>query len=144
MLGAAKQFPAPVWKVQWGTEKGGYVTFVNATHRDGRNEVGLFSGGGPVSGGARRLRELFCGDTAPGVFAKAFDPPPQARLQLKCLHCAPVAQLDRAFASGAKGRQFESARAYHPKSSPLLGLRLPSPSASELVFSPLCPFLCPP
>ena len=27
--------------------------------------------------------------------------------------CAPVAQLDRAFASGAKGRPFESARAYH-------------------------------
>ena len=27
--------------------------------------------------------------------------------------CAPVAQLDRAFASGAKGRRFESARAYH-------------------------------
>jgi hypothetical protein len=31
VLGAAKQFPAPVWKVQWGTAKGGYVTFVNAT-----------------------------------------------------------------------------------------------------------------
>ena len=27
---------------------------------------------------------------------------------------APVAQLDRAFASGAKGRTFESCRAYHP------------------------------
>ena len=27
---------------------------------------------------------------------------------------APVAQLDRAFASGAKGRWFESTRAYHP------------------------------
>ena len=27
--------------------------------------------------------------------------------------CAPVAQLDRAFASGAKGRWFESTRAYH-------------------------------
>src|ERR1035438_2372203 len=26
---------------------------------------------------------------------------------------APVAQLDRAFVSGAKGRRFESARAYH-------------------------------
>ena len=31
MLGAASQFPAPVWKVQWGTDKGGYVVFVNAT-----------------------------------------------------------------------------------------------------------------
>jgi hypothetical protein len=32
---------------------------------------------------------------------------------LRCWHCAPVAQLDRAFASGAKGRWFESTRAYH-------------------------------
>ncbi len=27
--------------------------------------------------------------------------------------CAPVAQLDRAFACGAKGRRFESCRVYH-------------------------------
>ena len=27
--------------------------------------------------------------------------------------CAPVAQMDRAFASGAKGRRFESCQAYH-------------------------------
>src|SRR5882724_10518239 len=33
-------------------------------------------------------------------------------VQLKCSR-APVAQLDRAFASGAKGRWFESTRAYH-------------------------------
>jgi hypothetical protein len=32
MLGAAKQFPAPVWKVQWGdAAKGGYLVYVNAT-----------------------------------------------------------------------------------------------------------------
>ncbi len=31
VLGAAKQFPAPVWKVQWGTDKGGYLVYVNAT-----------------------------------------------------------------------------------------------------------------
>ena len=36
-------------------------------------------------------------------------------LQSECSShsCAPVAQLDRAFASGAKGRWFESTRAYH-------------------------------
>ena len=28
-------------------------------------------------------------------------------------HLAPVAQLDRAFACGAKGRRFESCRVYH-------------------------------
>src|ERR1017187_8161017 len=47
---------------------------------------------------------------APGV---RFDRPGGTCLQLKCCHCAPVAQMDRAFASGAKGRRFESARAYH-------------------------------
>jgi hypothetical protein len=31
MLGAAKQFPAPVWRVQWGSEKAGFVVLVNAT-----------------------------------------------------------------------------------------------------------------
>src|SRR5581483_12279060 len=30
----------------------------------------------------------------------------------KIRFCAPVAQLDRAFASGAKGQRFESSRAY--------------------------------
>ena len=30
-LGYASQFPAPVWRVQWGDAKGGYVAFVNAT-----------------------------------------------------------------------------------------------------------------
>jgi hypothetical protein len=31
MLGAASQFPAPVWRVQWGTDKAGFVVLVNAT-----------------------------------------------------------------------------------------------------------------
>ena len=34
-------------------------------------------------------------------------------LTIEVRHRAPVAQLDRAFASGAKGRWFESTRAYH-------------------------------
>ena len=44
-----------------------------------------------------------------------FDPPPRTCLQLRCSPrtCAPVAQLDRALASGAKGRWFESSRAHH-------------------------------
>src|ERR1035438_1260559 len=47
-----------------------------------------------------------------------FDRPGGTCLQLKCCHCAPVAQMDRAFASGAKGRWFESTRAYQqPKSN---------------------------
>src|ERR1019366_4311688 len=55
---------------------------------------------------------------APGV---RFDRPGGTCLQLKCCHCAPVAQMDRAFASGAKGRWFESTRAYQqPESSQIL------------------------
>src|ERR1035438_8437309 len=49
---------------------------------------------------------------APGV---RFDRPGGTCLQLKCCHCAPVAQMDRAFASGAKGRWFESTRAYQTR-----------------------------
>ena len=37
----------------------------------------------------------------------------QILLNFSHLTCAPVAQLDRALASGAKGRAFESRRAYH-------------------------------
>jgi hypothetical protein len=37
---------------------------------------------------------------------------------------APVAQLDRAFASGAKGRPFESARAYQSKALNMRLIRL--------------------
>ena len=33
--------------------------------------------------------------------------------QAQLLHCAPVAQLDRALASEARGRAFESPRARH-------------------------------
>src|ERR1022692_672606 len=40
-------------------------------------------------------------------------PPPNLDTINDSLGCAPVAQLDRAFASGAKGRWFESTRAYH-------------------------------
>jgi len=39
--------------------------------------------------------------------------PTSASGHLAIFECAPVAQLDRAFASGAKGRWFESTRAYH-------------------------------
>ncbi len=37
---------------------------------------------------------------------------PRAVRGLNSLRCAPVAQMDRAFASGAKGRRFESCQAY--------------------------------
>ena len=33
-------------------------------------------------------------------------------------YCVPVAQLDRAFACGAKGRRFKSCRAYQNKQDP--------------------------
>ena len=36
--------------------------------------------------------------------------------------CVPVAQLDRAFACGAKGRRFESCRAYHEIKNKAKGL----------------------
>ncbi len=35
---------------------------------------------------------------------------------------APVAQLDRALACGAKGRRFESCRVYHVNAPPCVGL----------------------
>src|ERR1035438_3182814 len=55
---------------------------------------------------------------APGIAKTSalqmrFDRPGGTCLQLECCYCAPVAQMDRAFASGAKGRWFESTRAYH-------------------------------
>jgi hypothetical protein len=43
---------------------------------------------------------------------------------------APVAQLDRALASGAKGRRFESCRARHNIPNPSKNLALASPSVS--------------
>ena len=47
---------------------------------------------------------------------KTLEPTSFATLALT-VDCAPVAQLDRAFASGAKGRRFESYRAYQNRSN---------------------------
>src|SRR5262249_32237577 len=57
--------------------------------------------------------------------------------------CAPVAQLDRAIASGAIGREFESLRARHssPSASALTGSFL---LGLKTAFSAVCPELCPP
>src|ERR1035438_6018562 len=56
---------------------------------------------------------------------------------------APVAQLDRAIASGAIGREFESLRARQSSSSPSVSCgcfdRPPIPALCSL-----CPILCPP
>ena len=51
--------------------------------------------------------------------------------------CAPVAQLDRALASGAKGREFESRRAHHNKSKDL-DVKNPSPFfVGKIVSNPI-------
>ena len=47
------------------------------------------------------------------------------------IFCAPVAQLDRALASGAKGRRFESCRACH-----LSPLNAPVHVAVSIRFAP--------
>src|ERR1700677_4774724 len=52
-----------------------------------------------------------------------------------CWKSAPVAQLDRANASGALGREFESLRAHHPSVVPL---KVPSPEIMEHAVFP-CP-----
>src|SRR5438128_8166189 len=46
--------------------------------------------------------------------------------------CAPVAQLDRAFASGAKGRWFDSTRAYQLPAEPI-----------QTYLAPVIPFTVP-
>ena len=51
---------------------------------------------------------------------------------------APVAQLDRALASGAKGRRFESCRARHPPS-----LAAIQASYGEMARKCLCPAVAP-
>ena len=60
-----------------------------------------------------------------------------------CLKSAPVAQLDRANASGALGREFESLRAHHITSLSTVFTAFFSRS-SPVLFSSLCPILCPP
>ena len=51
--------------------------------------------------------------------------------------------MDRAFASGAKGRWFESTRAYQSKPSPFITLQSSSDVRLELSVVPLHPELCP-
>src|ERR1035438_3637024 len=97
---------------------------------------------------------------APGIAKTSalqmrFDRPGGTCLQLECWYCAPVAQLDRAFASGAKGRWFESTRAYHipnnlhaarwsttPTKPPqiVIGLNLATPAVSLLAGKYRNPF----
>src|SRR6185503_16986915 len=60
-------------------------------------------------------------------FARSFGWASRARRLAKWDKFAPVAQLDRALASGAKGRRFESCRARQPSLAWILGeLRLAS------------------
>ena len=47
----------------------------------------------------------------------------QKRFRIRVIDGAPVAQLDRASAFEAEGREFESLRARHSKTHPHIGLR---------------------
>jgi hypothetical protein len=55
------------------------------------------------------------------------------------LGCAPVAQLDRANASGALGREFESLRAHHSRS---LSISYSISRRQEPWLPALCRFCC--
>ena len=59
------------------------------------------------------------------------------------LRSAPVAQLDRAIASGAIGREFESLRAHQSSACPSVSCGCPDWPPISSVFR-LCPNLCPP
>ena len=62
---------------------------------------------------ATTVREWSAPMIPESLSARGGAPPPNLDTIKDSLGCAPVAQLDRAFASGAKGRWFESTRAYH-------------------------------
>src|ERR1017187_10977046 len=69
----------------------------------------------------RAVREWSAPMIPESLSARGGAPPPNLDTIKDSLGCAPVAQLDRAFASGAKGRWFESTRAYQqPESSQIL------------------------
>jgi hypothetical protein len=81
------------------------------------------------------------------VYWNSYSPLKQALLaacgQCIILQSAPVAQLDRAIASGAIGREFESLRARQSSSCPSVSCGCcDRPPISSL--SRLCPILCPP
>ena len=66
---------------------------------------------GNNSGGHSRLGSLAMAKPSGPATALLIEAPLASHVD--CIHRAPVAQLDRAVASGATGREFESLRAHH-------------------------------